>query len=197
MQRSLTLTPPPAATLSSLPCKSPYGSLGRMAFFPSFSWSGKCDSRERSESEHQRCVIPANSRAEEGLMREFPGFSRFGTNRPGLLASDPPLPLRTSQLYNRPSCRRAWLVLCPALACGKSLLCCERPWSSLWHHLSICFMAFPISASIQIERRRISAGAPVSPRLMHAYTAFRFCAVIFQKGYLIITGVLPPTPSSR
>ena len=81
--------------------------------------------------------------------------------------------------------------------CGKSLLCCERPWSSLWHHLSICFMAFPISASIQIERRRISAGAPVSPRLMHAYTASRFCAVIFQKGYLIITGVLPPTPSSR
>ena len=44
LQRSLTLTPPPAATLSSLPCKSPYGSLGRMAFFPSFSWSGKCDS---------------------------------------------------------------------------------------------------------------------------------------------------------
>ena len=81
--------------------------------------------------------------------------------------------------------------------CGKSLLCCERPWSSLWHHLSICFMAFPISASIQIERRRISAGVPVSPRLMHAYTASRFCAVIFQKGYLIITGVLPPTPSSR
>ena len=172
-------------------------SPGDLRIFPSFSWNGKCDSRERSESEHQRCVIPANSRAEEGLMREFPGFSRFGTNRPGLLTSEPPLPLRTSQLYNRPSCRRAWLVLCPALACGKSLLCCERPWPSLWHHLSICFMAFPISASIQIERRRISAGAPVSPRLMHAYTALRFCAVIFQKGYLIITGVLPPTPSSR
>ena len=32
------------------------GSSGRMAFFPSFSWLGKCDSRERSESEHQRCV---------------------------------------------------------------------------------------------------------------------------------------------
>ena len=84
---------------------------GALRIFPSFSWSGKCDSRERSESEHRRCVIPANSRAEEGPMREFPGFSRFGTNRSGLLASDPPLQLRTSQLYNRPSCRRTWLVL--------------------------------------------------------------------------------------
>ena len=84
---------------------------GALRIFPSFSWSGKCDSRERSESEHRRCVIPANSRAEEGPMREFPGFSQFGTNRSGLLASDPPLQLRTSQLYNRPSCRRTWLVL--------------------------------------------------------------------------------------
>ena len=84
---------------------------GALRIFPSFSWSGKCDSRERSESEHRRCVIPANSRAEEGPMREFPGFSRFGTNRSGLLASDPPLQLRTSQLYNRLSCRRTWLVL--------------------------------------------------------------------------------------
>ncbi len=29
---------------------------GPMRIFPSFSWQGKCDSRERSESEHQRCV---------------------------------------------------------------------------------------------------------------------------------------------
>ena len=72
-QRSLALTPTPAATLgnlsqracelrkvpfesspalagmeltvSSLPCESPCGSSGRMAFFPGFSWLGKCDSR--------------------------------------------------------------------------------------------------------------------------------------------------------
>ena len=100
---------------------------GALRIFPGFSWNGKCDSREQSESERRRSVIPANSRAEEGHMREFPGFSRFGTNRSGLLASDPPLPLRTSQLYNRPSCRRAWLMLRQVFACGKSLLCCERP----------------------------------------------------------------------
>ena len=43
-QHSLALTPPPTATLSSLPCESSYGSSGRKAFFPSFSWFGKCDS---------------------------------------------------------------------------------------------------------------------------------------------------------
>lgn len=32
---------------SVLPCKSPCGSSGRMVFFLGFSWSGKCDSRER------------------------------------------------------------------------------------------------------------------------------------------------------
>ena len=73
LQCSLALTPTPAATLgdlsqqacelrkvpfesspalaemeltvSSLPCESPCGSSGRMAFFPSFSWLGKCGSR--------------------------------------------------------------------------------------------------------------------------------------------------------
>ena len=72
-QRSLALTPPASPTLgdlsqracelrkvpfesspalagmeltvSSLPCESPCGSSGRMAFFPGFSWLGKCDSR--------------------------------------------------------------------------------------------------------------------------------------------------------
>ena len=29
---------------------------GALRIFPSFSWNGKCDSRERSESEHRRCV---------------------------------------------------------------------------------------------------------------------------------------------
>ena len=77
LQRSLALTPPPAAALSSLPCKLPYGSLGRMAFFPSFSWSGKCDSRERSKSEHRRCVADFPQLQLEWKMRQQ-GEKRVG-----------------------------------------------------------------------------------------------------------------------
>ena len=57
------------ATVSAL-IPTPSASLGDLRIFPGFSRFGKCDSRERSESEHQRCVIPASLRAVEGPMRE-------------------------------------------------------------------------------------------------------------------------------
>ena len=99
--------------LSVLPCESPDGSSGKKAtfaaltppasptlgdlrIFPGFSRLGKCDSRERSESEHRRCVIPANLRAAEGPMREFPSFSWLGTHR-SVLSSGSPAVRRTER----------------------------------------------------------------------------------------------------
>jgi len=43
----------------------------------------------------------------------------------------------------------------------------------------------------------ISEGQTDSPLLMQAYIEEELPAAIFQKGYLIIPGVLPPTPNSR
>ena len=40
----------------------------------------------------------------------------------------------------------------------------------------------------------ISPGQTASPKVTQAYIAFGFPAVILQSGYLIITGVLYPTP---
>ena len=55
------------ATAGSAASRSTKGAL---RIFPGFSRFGKCDNRERSESEHQRYVIPASLRAVEGPMRE-------------------------------------------------------------------------------------------------------------------------------
>ena len=53
-----------------------YGSSGEQAIFPGFSRSGKCDSRERSESERRRSVIPiCESKSMEGPPSEAQGFS--------------------------------------------------------------------------------------------------------------------------
>ena len=38
------------------PCEASRSTEGALRIFPSFSWNGKSDSRERSESEHRRCV---------------------------------------------------------------------------------------------------------------------------------------------
>lgn len=46
---------------------------------------------------------------------------------------------------------------------------------------------------MQIDCSWISLGAKACPALMQAYAAFGFFAVICQKGYLIIPGVLPQT----
>lgn len=48
----------------------------------------------------------------------------------------------------------------------------------------------PISPSMQIDCFWISLGAPASPMFRHAYTALGFAAVMRQKGYFIMTGVL-------
>ena len=53
------------------------------------------------------------------------------------------------------------------------------------------------SASSAIPRLPISAGQYACPRLTQAQTALGFFAVIRQKGYLIMNGVLKPTPNSR
>ena len=45
-------------------------SLGDLRIFPSFSWNGKCDSRERSESEHRRCVADFPQLQLEWKMRQ-------------------------------------------------------------------------------------------------------------------------------
>ena len=100
-------------------------SLGDLRIFSGFNWNGKCDSSgskpqrtevlwlshgtfrdllrkpgqvsKRSESEHRRCVIPANLRAAEGPIREFHNFSGSELTAQGLLISDPPLLLYASQ----------------------------------------------------------------------------------------------------
>lgn len=54
-----------------------------------------------------------------------------------------------------------------------------------------------ISIFIQIACDWICFGQNASPKFTQAYTAFEFFAVICQNEYLIITGVLYPTPSSR
>ena len=64
MQRSLTLTPPPTATLSCSPSESLVSSSGEQAIFPSFSWSGTHRSVLLSRSpmalragwRHSRCI---------------------------------------------------------------------------------------------------------------------------------------------
>ena len=50
---------------------------GLMRIFPSFSWNGKCDSRERSESEHRRCVADFPQLQLEWKMRQQ-GAKRVG-----------------------------------------------------------------------------------------------------------------------
>lgn len=42
----------------------------------------------------------------------------------------------------------------------------------------------------------IAAGAHAPPMFTQAYAARAFCATAFQKGYLMMMGVLSPTPSS-
>ena len=40
-------------------------------------------------------------------------------------------------------------------------------------------------------------GAHAPPMFTQAYVAWPFRLTAFQKGYLMMTGVLPPTPSSK
>ena len=54
-----------------------------------------------------------------------------------------------------------------------------------------------MSSLIQMDLLSISRGQLASPALTQAYTARGFSRVIRQKGYLMITGVLLPTPSSQ
>lgn len=65
------------------------------------------------------------------------------------------------------------------------------------NHVYRLFKVSPISPSIQIARSWISGGQYASERLMQIYAAFGFWKVIFQNGYFMITGVLPPTPNSK
>ena len=64
--------------------KSPSGASrstkGALRIFPSFSWNGKCDSRERSESEHRRCVADFPRLQLEWKMRQQ-GAKRAGATK--------------------------------------------------------------------------------------------------------------------
>lgn len=66
----------------------------------------------------------------------------------------------------------------------------QKPVRYLGKQLS----TFPISPSIHMDCASISFGHTASPKLTQTYTAFLFSTVICQKGYLIIPGVLYPTP---
>ena len=68
-------------------------------------------------------------------------------------------------------------------------------------YLALLFMissnVFRMSAPIQSARGAISTGNGQGSGLMQAYTASGFSRVKRQKGYLMMAGVFPPTPSSR
>ena len=48
-----------------------------------------------------------------------------------------------------------------------------------------------------MERLAIFSGHTACPMFTHAYAAWGFSTVICQKGYLMMPGVLNPTPSSK
>ena len=151
---------------------------GALRIFPSFSWSGKCDSRERSESEHRRCVADFPQLQLERKMRQQGakrvgapkvrcGFSPASAGAENATAgseasrsTEGALSQRIHELREVPcesspalasselTAQVCWPVirLCNfgrrnyiighhaaghGSCCGKSLLCCERPWSSL------------------------------------------------------------------
>ena len=54
-----------------------------------------------------------------------------------------------------------------------------------------------MSPWMEMERPASSGGTAACAALMQAYTARGFSRVICQNGYLMMTGVLPPTPSSQ
>ena len=68
------LTPPPTATLSSLPCESPAALRAGWRFSPASA--GVENATAGSEA----------SRSDGGALREFPSFSWHGTHRSALLA---------------------------------------------------------------------------------------------------------------
>ena len=87
----------------------------------------------------------------------------------------------------KPKRARAWVTIFVTRARARLLRC---------YACSSAVSTAPMSSLKQTERAAISRGANASPKLMHAYVAFLFLSAIRQNGYLMMPGVLPPTPSS-
>lgn len=92
-------------------------------------------------------------------------------------------------LLSSPIFFRNFLIVCMML---HSLKLYGHPISDYisYHTFTSSFTTEYISASIPKDRAFISIGTDTSPLLIQIYSALLFLAVICQKGYLIIAGVL-------